>query len=255
MTTEAQAFLGEGDLLMDVFDPDTGTWWNAWQEAGEASEFAIQPKSDTKTAESRGRGRRGQVIASVSLAKPTEISITLGSANIETLRSAFMGKIVDINQASGTLTAQAVTAKVGKWVELGVRNLAATGLSVTNSDATTTYDLGTDFEINYRLGMIRALAAGDIADAASIKVTASYNAVDGSAIRGGTRTQIRTRLKLDGINLVDGSDAECEVYEAVLTTESAFDFLSENFADVKLKGTLVTPPDKTEPFIVRLPNR
>lgn len=49
-----------------------------------------------------------------------------------------------------------------KWVSLGKTNLSATGLVV--KEGTTALVLGTDFEINYALGLLRATKAGAVAD-------------------------------------------------------------------------------------------
>lgn len=251
----ARGFLGEGDVLFDVWDDDTQSWWNSWKEMGESSKFAIKANSELKEKESRGRGTRGQIIASVALLKSPEIEIVLDEVNSDNIRLAFMGTLAAINQGSGTITDQVITAKLGHWVPLGVGNFAAAGFTVKSNDGVTTYVLGTDYEVNYRLGLVRPLATGAIADAASLKVTGTYNAVSGSVVKGATKAQLRARLLLDGRNLVDGSDAECECFEAVLAPEGDFDFKAEDFGSITLKGKLVTPTGKDSPFEVRFPQR
>ena len=68
-----------------------------------------------------------------------------------------------INQGAGTLTEMALTLPAHpKWVSLGKTNLSATGLAV--KEGATALVLGTDFEINYALGLLRATKAGAVAD-------------------------------------------------------------------------------------------
>lgn len=251
----ARGFLGEGDVLFDVWDDDTQTWWNSWKPMGESSKFAIKANSELKEKESRGRGTRGQIIASVALLKSPEIEIVLDEVNADNIKLAFMGTVSDLAQGSGTIPDQVITAKLGHWIPLGKGNFATAGFTVKSSDGLTTYVLNTDYEVNYRIGMVRPLSAGAIADAASLKVSGTYNAVSGSVVKGATKAQLRARLLLDGRNLVDGSDAECEVFEAVLAPEGDFDFKAEDFGSITLKGKLVTPTGKTSPFEVRFPQR
>lgn len=250
---DARAFLGEGDLLVDLYDDVSLVWADAWSELGEASKFAIKPNSERLERESRARNKRGQVIASVALTKPAEIEIVLGEVNSQTMRLAFQATASALAQGAGTMVDQAVTAKLDAWVPIGFRNITAAGLTVQDVTDTTTYVLGTDYEINYRLGMLRALSGGGIAGGDVLHIDGGYVAVSGSKYAGAVKPQVRARLLLDGRNLVDGSDVECEVYEAVLSVDSQFDFLGDNWSDVTLKGTLVTPTGKTEPFEVRTP--
>ena len=249
----ARGFLGEGDVLFDVWDDDTQTWWNSWKPMGESSKFAIGAQSELKEKESRGRGTRGQLIASVALLKSPEIEIVLDEVNADNIKLAFMGRRASLTQGSGSIADQVITAKLGHWIPLGLRNFATAAFTVKSSDGVTTYVLGTDYEVNYRLGMVRPLASGAIADAASLKVSGTYSAVSGSTVKGATKAQLRARLLLDGRNLVDGSDAECEVWEAILAPEGEFDFKAEDFGSITLKGKLVTPAGKTSPFEVRFP--
>lgn len=247
----ARGFLGGGDLYIDRFDPTTGLKVG---RAGpfECDKFEIKPNVDLKEKSSKGRSKYGQVIESVPLAKPADFSVELSEVDREGLTMALLGTQTAINQGSGTITDEAITALQGKWVSLAHQNVAEAGLVVTNSAATTTYVLGTDYEVNYRLGMIRALSTGAIAEAAALKVDYGYNAITGTKIAGGTNSQLRAEFVLDGVNFADQSASIVTVYECVLTPESGFDFLANDFGVIKLKGRMKTPVGKSEPFTVEL---
>ncbi len=254
----AAAYLGEGDVLADVWDEDTQSWWGAWKPFGEATKFAIKNNTETKEKESRGRNKRGQLVASVALLKSPEIEIVFGELNADTARLAFMGKTLNLDQGSGTFAAgTTVTLRHGMWVHVGKRNLVEAGFAVTEDTDTDPdgYTKGTDYEVNWRLGMIRAIAGGAIADKQVVRVAGGYSAVDGKVIQGAVRPQLRARFLLDGRNLVDGSDSECEVFEAVVAPDSEFDFMADDFGEVTLKGKLVTPAGKDSPYDVRFPKR
>lgn len=247
----ARGFLGAGDLYARVYNPTTGQY-DQWTGPFESTKFEIKPNSELKEMSSRGRSTYGQVIESVPLPKPADLSVTFAEVNKESIAMALFGTASVVNQGSGNITDEVVTAALGKWVQLARGNVATAGFVVTNSAATVTYVLGTDYEVNYRIGMIRAIPGGAIADAASLKVDYAYNAISGTAIAGGTQTQVRAQFKLDGVNFADQLPVIVDVWEAVLTPDSAFDFLQNDFAEIALKGRLKTPAGKTEPFKVEL---
>jgi hypothetical protein len=246
----ARGFMGAGNVLADIYDEDTGKW-GGLDYVGNTDMFAISPKSDIKNSLSKGRDNYGQVLETFAINGPSEFSITFNEINKTTLGMKLQGKVEAINQDSGTLAAT-VTVKLDKWVPIGKLNLSGEDLTVKDATGTTTYDLGVDYEINYRLGLIRALSSGDIAADASVKLAGTYNAVSGTRVLGSRKPQVRARFLFDGKNLADNSPCICEVYEAVIASSDAFDLLDDNPAKATLKGTLKTPSDKTEPYRVDL---
>lgn len=247
----SRGFLGAGDLYARVYNPVTAAF-DQWAGPFEASKFEIKPNSDLKEMVSRGRSTYGQVIESVPLPKPADLSVTFSEVNKESIAMALFGTSSVLNQGSGTVSDEVVVASLGKYVQLAHENIATAAFVVTNSGATVTYVLGTDYEVNYRLGLLKAITGGAIADEASLKVDYTYNAISGTSISGGTQTQVRAQFKLDGVNFADQLPVIVNAWEAILTPDSAFDFLQNDFAEIALKGRLKTPAGKSEPFTVQL---
>ena len=252
-TTDGRGFLGEGDVLADIFNSTTGSYANAYEELGEANKFAVSSGAEVIEAVSKGRMRRGQLVASVAIAKPGEIEIVLSEVNAATLRMGLGATVSDLTQGAGSLTDSPVVAQLDKWVDIGKRNIVEAGLTVKNDAGSTPYVIGTHYVIDYRLGKIKALSSGPITAGQTLELTGTYNAVSGSRLKAGTQAQIRARLLFNGRNLVDGSDAEVEVWEAVLAPTNPIDFMSDKLVDITLKGKMVTPAGKDAPYEVRLP--
>lgn len=110
--------------------------------------------------------------------KPATVTIktikTIKTSEIQPvlLAAAFMGLESPINQGAGILTEVPLTLPAHpKWLSLGKTNLSATGLVV--KEGATVLVLGTDFEINYALGLLRATKAGAVADGGQVTVSAS----------------------------------------------------------------------------------
>ena len=247
----ARGFLGAGDLYARVYNPALGHY-DDWAGPFEAKKFEIKPNSDLKEMSSRGRNTYGQTIESVPLPKPADLSVTFAEVNKESIAMALFGTASVVNQGSGTIQDEAVVAASGKWVQLAHQNIAEAGFVVTDAAGTTTYVLGTDYEVNYRIGFFRAIAGGAIADKASLKIDYGYNAITATKIAGATQTQVRAEFRLDGINFADQQSVIVDVFEAVLIPDGAFDFLQNDFADIQLKGRLKTPAGKTAPFQVEM---
>lgn len=246
----SRGFLGAGDLYIARYNPLTASF-DPYQGPYEASKFEIKASSDLKEMTSKGRQTYGQVVESVTIPKPTDFTVEMTEVNKESMTIALLGTLSAMSQASGTISDEVITAKLGSWSQLSKQNFTDS-IAVTNSAGTTTYDEGTDYEVNYRLGWIKPLAGGAIADAASLKVDGSYNAISGSKIAGATQSQIRAKFKFDGVNFADQLPVIVECYEAVVASDAAFDFLQDNFATVPLKGRLKTPVGKSEPFLIEL---
>lgn len=248
----ARGFLGAGDLYISTYNASTGTF-DGFKGPFEATKFEIKPKTDLKEMSSRGRTTYGQVIESVALAQPAEFQLDMPEINKDSLKLALLGSNTVINQGSGTANNQpVVVAAKDTWLDLGKVNWATAGFVVTDVAGTTTYVQGTDYEINYMMGWLKILPGSAIVAASTVHVDGTYNATSGTSIAGGTQAQIRAQFRLDGVNFADGQRVLVDVWEAVIASDNAFDFLADKFASLGLKGKLKTPVGKTEPFKVQL---
>lgn len=246
----ARGFLGAGDLYIARYNP-VSAGFDPYMGPYEATQFEIKPNVELREMSSRGRSTYGQVIESVPLPQPADFTVAMPEVNRESLAIALLGTTSAINQGSGNVTDEAIVAKKGAWVPLSKSNIATAGFTVENTAGTTTYVLGTDYEVNYRLGWIRIIGS-TITDGASLNVSFTYNAVTGSKISGATNSQIRAKFLLDGVNFADNLPVIVEVHEGIIAADAAFDFLSDNFASVSLPGRMKTPVGMSEPFTVKL---
>lgn len=243
----AQSFIGAGDVYLDRLT-DAGAS-QGFVKVG-AGKLEIKPNAEVKEQKSKGRETYGQVIASVAINKPAEITVVLTQVDRKALAIAFLGEDVAHTVAAGTVTDEAMTARHDKGVFLAHRNVSS--VVVTNSTGATTYVLNTDYTLDARLGMITALSTGTITDAQALLVDYTYAAESGYKIQGATKPLVKMGVKLDGKNLVDGAACYVDIWETQVAPESAVDFLSDDWAEITLKGTMVTPIGKAEPFTVTM---
>lgn len=247
----ARGFLGAGDVYLATI---TGGVAGNYEGPFECNKFEIKPNVTLKEAKSKGKTSYGQVIETVALQEPADFTMVLTEVNRATLAIALLGTEAAVSQTAGTMTDEALVAKLDKWVPLSKFALTAGTVVVTHTSGAPTYVEGTDYIVNYDLGWIKALSTGAIVADQSLKVDSTYKTVTGTDIRGATQAQVRVRVKFDGKNYADNLPTQVTVYELVIAADSAFDFLSDDFAEVTLPGRMKTPTGFTEPFLVRLLN-
>lgn len=241
--------LAEGTLYVDQLVAGVSQGLEQWPGL---AKFEIKSNSKIVESKSKDKGKYGQVVAAAGVAEPDELTIMLTEVSGKALAAALRGSVSAYSQGSGTVTDQVVVAKLGKFVELGKRNIVADSVELTNSAGSTTYVLGTDYRVNYAMGWLEILAAGDITDAQSLKADYAYGAVSGEKVVGATVVSLRGRLVLDGTNLMDGKGMEALVHEANLVSDGSVDLMSDKPVEVTLKGRMITPTGYDSPYEVVL---
>lgn len=241
------SFMGNSNVLIDVLtDEGVAT---GLQLKGNCPELSIKGDSDRVEQLGTGRDNFGQVIASATFAKPASLSFTLDQMDEEMFAMAFFGTNSVFTQASGTVTDDPVVTIHDKWVEMGAYSISA--VTVENTAGTVTYVAGTDYEINTRLGAIKALATGAITSGQTVHVTYTKAAISSIQMKAMTKTNIRVRLVLDGQNYADGRNFILDVYQARLAPSGDFGFQAgsdKKFIEAKFEATMETPSGGTEPF-------
>ncbi|WKD23718.1 hypothetical protein NDQ71_01035 [Pseudoalteromonas sp. KG3] len=212
------------------------------------TKLEIKTEADSKIRTSKKKDSYGQALDDVKIAKPVELSIEFDDVPSELLAMALMGKVVDVNQASGNVVDAAKTLPANQgWLELGHKNLASEGLTV--KQAAVDLVLGTDFEVNYALGLIRSIKGGAVDAGGSITVSYQHNAMSGRAVEGGIESQVRARIFGEGENLANGKAIQLEVYESSLMPNKAIDFAASEFVSGGLTGTAKVVTGKNSPFL------
>jgi hypothetical protein len=241
----AQSFIGAGDVYIDRLTAAGAKQGSVKVGIGK---LEIKPNVELKEQTSKGRDSYGQVIASVALNKPAEMSMTLTQVDRKALAIALLGDDVAHTVAGSTVVDEVMLARKDKGVFLAHRNISV--VSVKHTSGTPVYVLNTDYTFDARLGMITITPGSAIIEGASLKVSYTYAAESGYKIKGATQPMVKMAVLLDGKNMVDGALCYVTIHEATVSPDSAVDFLADDFAEIELKGSMATPAGMTEPFTV-----
>lgn len=190
----------------------------------------------------------GQVKDSVVVPGQPVLNLDFNRADAAALAYALLGGLSTVTQADQTAREDTVTAILGQWRKLTYRNLKSAGLTVKSDDGSTTYVLGTDYQIDYAGGLVQPLQGGSIGAGDNIKVTYDAAAITGTKITGGQKPFIPTQLYLDGINMATQKAVELMIHRAILIPTGAVGFMQQDYVVTGLSGNLVTPDGQAGPF-------
>ncbi len=234
-----------GDIYLDLLDASNKS--TGLIGPINTTKFTIKSEAETKSRTSKKKASYGQSLDTVTLPKPVAVDFEFDDQPSELIAALLMGESSALNTGAGSLTDKAITLPANNlWADIGFNNIEATGLVV--KDGATPLVLGTDFEVNYAAGLIRALPSGAVAAGKAVTITATYLAVSGTRIKGGVRSQLKARIKLDGTNLTNGKSVKLNIPQASLSPTSEIDFMASEFVSGALGGTIDLVSGATEPF-------
>lgn len=240
-------FLGSGDLYYNRVVNGVS---EGWYRFGNATRFEIQENAEIRERISRQGATYGQVLDSVAIKQPAEISVTLDDLDYKNLALAFLGTTSSVTVTGATVTAEEHTApSPGASIQTAFGKISA--VSVSGPSGSPAYVDGTDFRVmDAELGLIEIIEGGTITKDDELEVDYTYDGLTANRVTGGTSASIKVALMMNGRNLADDSVSKVNVWEAVLTPESGVDFLSEEFASLELTGTLNTPAGQPSSYVV-----
>lgn len=119
-------------------------------------------------------------------------------------------------------------------------------------------ELNADFALgvdNAHKGWVQLTETTRIEPGEPLLIDYTYQGQMGYRIKGATQPACRVRWFLDGENFATGEPVEITVYDTQTMPNAAIDFLSDNWQNIGLDITPVTPPDKEAPYEIFYPGR
>lgn len=245
MAYTEESWLGSGDLNIDVYNSSGALTGEL--DVGNATIFAINaPSIEKKELTGYRRENYGDTIKSIISKIEQELKFTLTDINRKNLAMAMFGTDAVLTQAAGnnTATPETIVAALDKWVKLGFRLLdEETPPVVTGSGGTPTYVEGTDYEIDYQVGRIKALSTGSITAGLSLLVGSTYLDLTGWQVTGRTVDKIEALIRLIGQDKANTRDCEVIVYKASLTPSGDINWLTQDYATLEFSGKILSTSD------------
>lgn len=236
-----------GDIFIGLYDDD-GNFTGFFDQTINTTTLSFTaPEVETVTRISKKRENPGQVLDQFDeTTGESTVTLTTNEAVPEIMAMALLGDEVTVDIAAGTASAESVTVYHDKWVKLDNVNVTAGTVTID------TLVEGTDFEVDERKGMIKALSGGGMTDATAYDVGYDYTAITGYEVDGHTKQNVRCRIFGDMEDQATKKRGELEVFDARLRPSDAINFIQDQaFLETSLEGTLVTPSGESGPFKFR----
>lgn len=200
-------------------------------QAGEGSEI---------TRTSKQRANYGQVLDTVVIPGQPQVTLQFDEGDAETIGMALLGTVETLTVASQTRTdVDLAVTKLDVWLDLGDRYISPTGFEVTNTLGDVTYVLGTDYVVDYAMGLIKFLSDGDVVVDEVVKRSYTTVAKAGKRIQGSKKSSLRAHIYMLGKNLADGYANVVDIPDCRLRSNSELDVLSDGFAVTSLTGSII----------------
>lgn len=253
MGTSAALAQASGTLVDEAVAGKKGKWVSVAGKLNLAETVVVEHQNArTGTYAATGGNTGNFTCSAVTVAAGTRAGVYTGTLTAATAFT-IVGPAGTVG--SGTFGSAFSTGGLGFTITAGgTPGVAGDSFTITvvPSGSDSTLVEGTDFKLNRPLGLIMLLPGSTAPEDTVFKVSGAYSGTSGTRISGGTQSEVRVRIVFDGINMADGTECTAEVFEAVLATESEFDFLPDDFGVVTLSGNCKTPVGKDAPYIVDL---
>lgn len=241
------ALMGAGKVHIDVLT-DLGVETGLALK-GNCTKLSVKPDSELIEEYGASDTDLFQTIASAVVPKPTTAESEFNFLDADLFTMAFMGTSSAMTQTAGSFADPGIDVVTipDKMVLVGKYKIAGAVVKI----GATTYALGTDYEINSRVGGLTALSSGTIPANATVKLVATYPEIAGSVMRGSTKSDIRCRIIWEGKNMADGREFILEIYRARLASSTDFNFqnaIEKKFVRVGFKMSLEIPSGKEEAY-------
>jgi hypothetical protein len=234
-----------GDVFIDRFTD--GGVATGYRDAVNTTKLEItHPDPDKKDRISRMQATLGQALDSVLFPKPTEISIAIDDQPADILAMALLATETTISVTGTTVTDEAKTLILNKWISLAQRNISASGFNLsTVAVPGTPLVENTDYKVHREAGLVMALNSGA---AVACLIDYTYGNLAGTRLSGGGRTTINCKLLLNGTNKATGKLCRLEIDKATLAPSAPIDWLSGEYITTELKGTVSIVSPATVPY-------
>jgi hypothetical protein len=244
----------KGDIYFGLYD-GSGNFTGYLPDVLNVDELSFQaPETESQDRISRKRTTDGQTLDSYSQTTGAAL-MTLGTDEQlpQIMAANLLGDVIDVDISSGSVTDESVVVYHDKWVKLDNVNISDTpAVVVEPGGGGTAFVLDTDYEIDKRTGMIKALSGGSITDGATVDVDYSYDAISGFKIIGQTNNDVRVRIYGDMVDRVTGKRGDLIVHDVRFRpSESINLMLPDGFLRSALEGRMITPSGETGPFTFR----
>lgn len=203
-------------------------------------------ESETKTRKSMQNSSYGAALETVVFPQPSKLKIGIddvaGAVGKHNLALALLGNLEDFTTSESAIAAEDVVVAHDLWVPLAQKPVKAGSVSIA------THSEGTDYLIDYQLGMIKALSSGSITDASTVTINYTQAANAGYTITPNQHPSIKVELQANCINLATNKHFHLHIFRVPFAAASVLALMSEDFMTIESEAEMEIPEGQIAPY-------
>ena len=251
MTISNNGILFAGRIRIDVHD-ESGVS-GGYSDEINATQLEVVANKNEVSRSITSHENYGQSKGTVVIPEPTTMTLACDQLSAPIWQLAFLATLEDYSQGSGSILAEVVTSRLDRWIKFSTfENFTAGTELVQDNTDTTTYVLGTDYLIDYELGMIKALTSGAIGADEVLHIGMDYAAESGTQINAGVRSSVICAITGKGRNLETGQSVKIHIPKAVLSPSAGIDMMGREHWVPEFGGNVDLATGETALYTMRV---
>lgn len=213
----------------------------------EVTLFSAQPSNETIERQANRLGQTGKTRGSVGRTLATELQLNFNAANADLYALLFLGTTTALSVSGSTVASEVIAdMEHDKPYKVAHENISA--LAVTGKT------LGTDFEIvDAKLGLVRILSTGTIADGSDVDFAYTYAGITGTTVNVGTESKVDVKLIGNLRNRETQVYSQMIVPKVTLSPNNAIQLIADDYATAELSGKCVLVDGEAADFYLSDP--
>lgn len=237
-------FIGTGVPYFIPDAPDSPAFY-----LGNPVSVKIALSSESKSRISRRKHDAGAVLDTITTPKAPEITIETDTFQPLTWSMAMMGSAAEQTTTVQTIADEPAKARLNGYHALAHGDIDPAGFEVKKGGQT----IGADkYTINYDMGLLQITDPTAAAEGDDLTVNYKTKSLKKTVIDGARVSSFKGKLVIDGQNEVTKKRAKLTIPNATLAVDGDFDWYSDDFNSVTMKGSAAVGKGGEAPYTVEL---
>ncbi|WP_230660461.1 hypothetical protein [Psychrobacter sp. I-STPA10] len=209
----------------------------------------ITSSSDKKVRKSRRKEDAGASLDTRSIPNPAEVSISTDTFQPRTWAMAMSGEAGKVTKSAQTITDEAAIAIFDGYHQLANSDIDPTTVVVKKDGSVVEAE---KYKINPSMGLLQIIdeTAAQVGD--DLTVDYKTRQVTKIVIEAAKVSSFKGKIVIDGKNDVTGEPAKLIIPNVSLSVDGDFDWFSDDFNEIEMKGTASIGKNGEPPYTIEL---
>ena len=237
-------FIGTGTPYFIPDAPDAAALY-----FGNPVSAKIALSSETKTRKSRRKHDAGAVLDGITTPNAPEVTLQTDTFQPLTWAMAMMGTSADKSANVETIADEPAKARLSGYHALAHGDIDPAGFEVKKGGQAID---AAKYSVNYDMGLLQITDPAAAAEGDDLTVNYKTKATKKTVIDGARVSSFKGKIIIDGQNDVTKKRCKLIIPNVTLAVDGEFDWFSDDFNSVTMKGTAAVGKNGEAPYTVEL---